>query len=303
VADEHLAKPVRCHVCGKAFTARPPTGVVLPSTNPPPAPPPGPPRLHIGSATSPGRVRPHNEDSFLVRHQAWSNGDQRHEIALLVVADGMGGHEAGDRASGRAIRSLGTALTPLLEGALNGQFKEPAPNILSESIDFAIREANRSIYRKAKADPACAGMGATAAVLLIWNGQLVIGHVGDCRVYHHRGNRLTQVTTDQTLVARMVELGRLTPEEARAHPAANEVTQAVGGRFDITPAPYQLTLERGDWVIAACDGLHAHVAADTLQQEIGKSARSASHLAQHLVRLADERGGSDNCTVIAVYCD
>jgi protein phosphatase len=199
------------------------------------------------------------------------------------------------------VRSLGRNLAPLLAGALSGQFKDPGASVLTETIDYAIREANREIYRKGQSDPACKGMGATAAVVLIWNGQVLLGHIGDCRVYHQHGGRLHQVTRDQTLVARMVELGQLSAQEALNHPARNEVAQALGKRFDIEPAAHKLQLTRGDWLVIACDGLHTQVADVTLQTTIQQTA-TASSMAQRLVDLADASGGSDNCTVLAVHC-
>jgi PPM family protein phosphatase len=100
----------------------------------------------------------------------------------------------------------------------------------------------------------------------------------------------------------MIELGTLSPEEAEDHPARNEVTQALGKTFDIKPATNRLVLERGDWLIVACDGLHAHVDAGLLQQEITRAAAApACYLAQRLVDLADEIGGSDNCTVVVMH--
>jgi serine/threonine protein phosphatase PrpC len=303
VADQHLGVPVQCYKCGEKFTARPVTTAALPKTDPSEEMLPGPPRLDIGHATTTGKVRKRNEDSFLVKHSAWFNLDQHHEIALLAVADGMGGYEAGDQASGMTIRSFGSSLSPLLDGALSGQFKDSKAPMLGETIDYAIQEANRSVFRKGKSDPACKGMGATLAVVLIWDDQVLIGHVGDTRVYHQHAGKLTQVTKDQTLVARMVELGKLTPAEALSHPNRNEVSQAVGKNFDITPAPYALKLARGDWLIVACDGLHAHVDDRTLQERIRKAGPSAAQLAYEMVELANQGGGSDNCTVIAVHCD
>jgi protein phosphatase len=214
----------------------------------------------------------------------------------------MGGHEAGDQASAMAVRTIGSALAPLLTGALTGQFKDLGAPALGESLTFAVQEASHAIYRKAHADRACKGMGATAAVALLWDNEALIAHVGDCRVYHQHAGRLTQVTKDQTVVARMVELGKLTPQEAADHPARNEVSQALGVSFDVVLATIRLRLEYGDWLLVACDGLHAHVDNATLQQEINRSAQSAAHLARQLVELADHRGGSDNCTVVAVRC-
>jgi PPM family protein phosphatase len=303
VADQHVGYPVACYKCKQAFTAQPPSSASassLPRTNPVSATV-VPPRLDIGCATTTGHVADRNEDSFLVLHQAWSNSGERHELAMLAVADGLGGHAAGDEASGLAIRALGSTLAPLLGGALSGQFKDPAAPVLGETIDFAIQEANRAVFRKSQSSPACKGMGATLALALVWDNQVLIGHVGDCRVYHQHQGRLTQVTKDQTLVARMVELGQLTSEEAKSHPSRNQITQALGNRFDVKPAAHRLTLAEGDWLVLACDGLHAHVDAPDLQSEITDSP-SASHLANQLVDMANDDGGSDNCTVVAAYC-
>jgi protein phosphatase len=258
--------------------------------------------LDLGGATSAGRVRERNEDCFLLKHQTWTSGEQRHDLTLAVVADGMGGYEGGDQASGMAVRSLSKTLTPFFDGELSGQLKGSVLTSIAEAVEYALQEANRDVYRRAQRDPKCKGMGATLALVLIWDREVLIIHVGDCRVYHQRAGRLTQVTRDQTLVARMIELGTLSPEEAENHPARNEVTQALGKSFDIKPATHRLTLERGDWLIVACDGLHTHVDAGTLQQEVTRAAAApACYLAQRLVDLANERGGSDNCTVVALH--
>jgi len=139
-------------------------------------------------------------------------------------------------------------------------------------------------------------------VVLFWDGKVKVGHVGDCRVYHQRGDNLTQVTRDQTLVERMVELGQLTPKEALTHPARSEVLQAIGNYAEIAPAAYQLQLAAGDWLIVACDGLHTHVNNAKLQEAIRQAAPAAAALAQQLVDQANQRGGTDNCTVVAVRC-
>src|SRR5262249_58425382 len=112
------------------------------------------------------------------------------------------------------------------------------------------------VHQLGQSDPACKGMGATAAVAALVDGEGHVSHVGDCRVYHFSGGRLAQVTRDQTLVARMVELGTLTAEEARTHPQRNEVTQAVGRYPDLQPASHRLRLGAGGWLGGASDGLH-----------------------------------------------
>jgi protein phosphatase len=262
------------------------------------APLPGVWRLDIGGATSSGCVRPRNEDSFLVQQLAWANLDQRHEAAIVVVADGMGGYEAGDQASALVIRTVGGSLAGLFGEFLTGQVKNGAP----ARIDVALKAANKAVHTKGQTDPGCKGMGATAAVAFICDGVTHLGHVGDCRVYHAHDGKLFQVTKDQTLVARMVELGQLKPEEALTHPKRNEVTHAVGRHPDLQPAAYQLKLSPGDWLVIACDGLTAHVEHEQLAKELAAAPPSAAALAHHLVDLANEGGGTDNCTVVAVRC-
>ncbi len=301
VAEQHLGGPVQCYKCKQPFTVRPADAGAMPKTNPV-AQRGGPCRLDIGATSSTGHVRERNEDSLFVQQLSWISSDLRHEIALIVVADGMGGYAAGDRASCLVIRTMGTVLAPLLNGALNGKFKDASAPDLVQTIEYAIQEANRTVYRAAKNDASCKGMGATVAAVLVWDGQALIGHVGDCRVYHQRSGRLTQITRDQTLVARMVELGQLTPQEAINHPANNEVTQAVGKRPDIQPARYGLKLATGDWLVVACDGLHTHVDDRTIEAAVSKAAFAAAPLADQLVDLANQRGGTDNCTVVVAYC-
>jgi protein phosphatase len=139
-------------------------------------------------------------------------------------------------------------------------------------------------------------------VVVFWDGKAIIGHVGDARVYHRSGEKFMQVTRDQTLAARMVELGQLSPREALSHPARNDLTQAIGHQADVKPASYDLRLVAGDWVIVASDGLHAHLEVAALEKNLVKPPPSASALAHALVEQADRAGGSDNCTVAVVRC-
>src|SRR6202035_2373053 len=132
--------------------------------------------------------------------------------------------------------------------------------------------------------------GATAAVVVVWNGRAYVGHVGDCRVYLHHGSELKQLTEDQTLVARVVAQGQLTAEEAAQHEARNEVTQAIGKRSTIEPSRAEQPLARGDYLLVACDGLAAHVESATLQSVLSRPPVPPHHLASHFVNLADEGG-------------
>lgn len=285
---------IKCSQCGKMF------GVPAAPAAARPAPVPAVPcRLTIGSATSPGKVRKRNEDRFLVQHLTWSDPDKYREIALVIVADGLGGYEGGEKAAGMVMSQVGSTLAAMLINAVNNQ-APGTPAHLAKSINDALEAANRSVFDKAQSDPTCKGMAATVAVALVWDGQVLIGHVGDCRVYHHHADQLVQVTRDQTLVERMVELGTLTPAEAAVHPARNQVSQAIGKNKMVAPASYRLTMVPGDCLIVACDGLHAHVDNRMLAAEIRKTGYSADILAKRLVEVANQEGGSDNCTVVAL---
>lgn len=302
VAERHLGVPVRCHHCGKTFTVQPAALAGKPPSTEPIPPTAGALRLDIAGVTSVGRERGRNEDSFLVQQLTWSDLNQNHQLALVIVADGMGGHAGGDQAARLALRTIGAALAPLLTGALGAEQREVTRAGLAQSVEAAIKQANRVVHQAAAAEPRLKGMGATAAVVVVWNGRVVVGHVGDCRVSHHHAGRLRQVTRDQTLAGRMVELGRLTPEGAAANPAGNQVLQAVGARAAVEPGQYKLKLAPGDWLLVACDGLHGQVDDRTVQATLSMAPPSAPLLANRLVELADQSGGADNCTVVAVRC-
>jgi protein phosphatase len=295
VAVEHVSVPVRCHRCKQAFTTRPATDTALRTKEPKAAP--GAAGLDVGSATSAGRVRKRNEDSCLVQRMTWSSLGKDHEIALLAVADGMGGHHGGELAGYLVIHTLGAAFAPLLSGALEGEYRDAA--VPAEAVDAAVHEANAAIHDLARKTPGCEGMGAAAAFVLVWDGQAFVSHVGDCRVHHQRGGRLRQLTRDHTLVARMVELGRLSAREAANHPDRNQLTQAIGARDRVQPSGCRVRLRPGDWLLLASDGLTAHADERDLQEALRRPSGSAAELAAHLVDLANGRGGSDNCTVVA----
>ena len=171
------------------------------------------------------------------------------------------------------------ALLTLLTGRGPRSRAPLTPKTVTDAIEAVLQESNREIHGKAKQEARQKGMGATAAVVVVCDGEARIGHVGDARVYHQRGDRLTQVTKDQTLAARMVELGRLSPKEALVHPARNDVYQAIGHHPNLKPVHYEMKLAAGDWLIVTSDGLHAHVDAEELQKLVAKAEPSAAMLA------------------------
>jgi protein phosphatase len=277
--------------------------VMLEGSRLPPSPRWGGPRqVSVGGATSVGMVRNRNEDRFFVQHLLWNGSDECHEVCLIAVIDGMGGHQAGDKASSLAIRTLALHLAPILAGIMQGPNVDAGKAVLTRHLDRAIQEAHSAIAKRAESDPNCKGMGATGAVVLVWNDLAFIRHVGDCRVYHLHGGELKQITRDQTLVARMVELGQLKAAEAANHPNRNEVTQAFGKRGVLEPSQQELLLTAGDRLVVCCDGLTNHVDDATLGSIVSGWTGTSAELANRLVDLANEGGGSDNCTVVIASC-
>ena len=312
IDDQHLGQMVRCFACAQIFRVQgaapiretPSTfddisAVPMPSFD---AEPRTPARssLDIGAATTAGKVRQRNEDAHLVRRQNWAGPDDPSDLALLVVADGMGGYGGGAQASALCVRSIQAALSPFFELMLTGQIRPEST--APDQLRAALSKASQAVYAAAQSDGRFKGMGAAAVAALLWRHNAVIGHVGDCRAYHFRQGKLQQATKDQTLVQRMLDLGTLKPHEAKHHPAQNELSQAIGRRPDVAADICQVSLIRGDWLILACDGLQEHLSHDELRREIELALPSASFLAERLIDVANERGGKDNCTVIAVHC-
>ncbi|MCS7015771.1 MAG: protein phosphatase 2C domain-containing protein [Gemmatales bacterium] len=260
--------------------------------------PPGRPRLEVAGVTRTGRVRERNEDALLIRLTSWTEGDVWHDAALLVVADGMGGYQAGDQAAQMTIRSVGHALDFLFDGALVGRFRDTPIQQIAETLEFALKDVNRQLHQRSRQNPELRGMGATVVLALIWSDQLLICHVGDTRAYLCRAGKFQQVTKDQTLVARMVELGQLSPQEARTHPNRHEVSQALGKRPNVEPMCYQQTIQAGDWWILTSDGLHADLEETQIASVVVNFRGSARQLADLLAQAAEQAGGSDNITVI-----
>src|SRR5262249_29915425 len=198
-------------------------------------------RLEIASWTTTGMVRTGNEDAFALIHSAESRQDDLEECALVLLADGMGGYEAGEVAAAMAIQVLRRNLLgqPLFH-ALAGDSPFPGDyprggrprfdvDACKDLLKEALRDANKQVHAASRTGVGRRGMGCTAEAVFVNGRYVVVGHVGDSRTYHLHEGRLIQLTRDQTLVSRLVELGTLSPEEAEAHPRRNELQQAIGG--------------------------------------------------------------------------
>lgn len=230
--------------------------------------------LAVGARTDIGQVREGNEDSFLA------------DSPLFVVADGMGGHVAGDVASATAIEVVQRERSQL-----------DASN--PDSLARVVQDANVAIFEKASGDNALRGMGTTCTLLLVDGSTAHLAHVGDSRAYLLRDGELTQVTEDHTLVGRMVAEGRLSPEEAQHHPQRSMITRALGVDDKVEVDQFTLELVEGDILMLCSDGLSSMLSTDEMLDVLASDG-DVQHKADRLVELANEAGGDDNITVVLV---
>jgi protein phosphatase len=223
-----------------------------------------------------GLVRPGNEDAFFVAPQQ----------GLLAVADGLGGHAAGEIASALAIDSICAVID-----------NHKAQHDLVTLLDHAFAEADGAVHEHARKYPECAGMGATLIVALIRGDELFLAHVGDVRAYHWRDGNLLRLTQDHTAVGRLLRDGLIDEDAARHHPARNQVNQAIGGSQAVKPEHIRVSLGPGDRLLLCSDGLWDEVSHADIAAVLADST-PAFHLATRLVDKAIAAGGSDNITAI-----
>jgi len=230
-----------------------------------------------------GLVRQINEDSvtFVVPPE---NRDPDGRGGILLVADGMGGHSAGEVASAIAAEVVRRCFFEL-----NGS----VPDVLSTA--FAV--ANKAIFDHSQSHPECAGMGTTCTTLAIRSNRVWLGHVGDSRAYLLRNGELQQLSEDQTLVAKMVREGAMTPEEAKSSEHSNIILQALGTAPEVNPDIWKdgLPLLAGDTLVLCSDGLHGLVDDIIIAEVAGRF--SPTEACQELIRHALQAGGHDNVSV------
>jgi serine/threonine protein phosphatase PrpC len=267
-------------------------------------------RLEIAAWSTIGMVRTGNEDAFALLHRIEGREDDVGESALILLADGMGGYDAGEIAAALAIQGLRRTLLeqrPFAAVAGNSAFwpegprEEPTLDVArcKQFLAAALQEANKLVHDAAKSGIGRRGMGCTAEVVFVHGRHVIVGHVGDSRTYHLQRGRLVQLTRDDTLVNRLVELGHLTEEEATRHPRRSELQQAVGGYTTVEPSTYSSTLQPGDWVVVCSDGLSNHIYGEQLTDML-QTATSAEMAARRLVNLVNLEGALDNATVVVV---
>jgi serine/threonine protein phosphatase PrpC len=243
-------------------------------------------RLAVAAATD-AAGREENQDVAAALALAGPAGDAGAQEFLLVVADGMGGHPAGDVASRIALDTLTQAFPSLPEGDLGQALKQ------------AYRQANEAIYAAGETEPAHAGMGTTLTSALLHGKYATVAHVGDSRAYLLRGDGITQVTRDHTVVSDEVTQGRISAEDAKADPRRNMLTHALGTnpKLDRTlPSIFELTLLPGDRLMLCSDGLYDVLDDADLRRAL--QGQDPGDAARALVALANERGTRDNASAV-----
>ena len=224
----------------------------------------------FGSRTDIGCLRDHNEDSLVVTPP------------LFAVADGMGGHAAGEVASEIAVRVLSELAPEHPDG---------------EALGRAIEEANRAVIQAAREGRGRQGMGTTMTAAMLEGERLVIAQVGDSRAYLLHQGKLQQLTRDHSLMADMIEAGQLTPEEARTHPQRSVITRALGSDAHLHPDIYEINVETGDRLLICSDGLSGMIFDDQIENTL-RRVQDPQRCASQLVNEAIAAGGHDNVTVI-----
>ena len=238
--------------------------------------------MKVFSATDIGQKRHMNQDFIFTSEEPVGNLPN-----LFVVADGMGGHNAGDFASRYGV-------SVLVETVRKDKNFNPV-----KVMRNAIEAANREVFSQSRNDPSMAGMGTTMVVCTVVGGYAYIANVGDSRLYLAGSDSMTQITQDHSLIAEMVRLGELTPEEGRNHPDKNIITRAVGTNEDVKIDFFDVKLETGDQILMCSDGL-SNMVEDQRIFEILKGEDTEADKAQVLVDEANANGGRDNIAVIVV---
>ena len=247
--------------------------------------------LEIAVCTDAGMVRSHNEDSIAADAQR----------GLVVLADGMGGYNAGEVASGMAT----TVITAELQQALSVHRPytidpESGAPLAQRLLCEQIAKANTSIYQAAQSQPQYAGMGTTLVAAVFADNRVTVAHIGDSRMYRLRGDRLEQITRDHSLLQEQIDSGMITPEQAKFSQNKNLVTRALGIDPAVDPEVHSYVTQTGDIYLLCSDGLNDMVGDEDIGMTLQTLAANLRLAAQQLVQMANDNGGRDNISVILV---
>ncbi len=248
--------------------------------------------LAMAGLTDTGRMRTENEDAISVHP----------EVGVAILADGMGGHQAGEVASRMAVdvitRHFAETFARELERTNEGHI--PAAAMEVNAVYDAIHLANNAIHEMARARPECAGMGSTVVVVVFYDDKLCVGHVGDSRLYRLRNSELTQITLDHSVIQELVSRGLLTIEEAQQTVGKNLVTRALGVDVEVAPDVAEQPLEDADLYLLCSDGLNDMLSDEDIRKLLIEHSADLETAARQLIDQANERGGADNVSVVLV---
>jgi len=253
--------------------------------------------MHVSSSvlSDPGLRRESNEDAYVART----------DLGLFIVADGMGGHAAGEVASRLAVEVIEAFIKDTRDADVNRTWPFPYDTTLTldgNRLKAAFRLANRRLASAMEADDTLRGMATTAAAVLIANGKPVVAHVGDSRVYRLRAGKLEQMTQDHSWVSEQVRAGVLTDADARRHPWRNVVTRALSGGDDPHVEVTEIELRAGDRLLICTDGLSGVVPIEKLEA-IVSATPGLDETCAALIAAANEAGGPDNITAAMLKVD
>ena len=251
-------------------------------------------QVKASGLTHVGRQRQHNEDSYLVEDTA----------RLFVVADGMGGHAAGEIASRIAVDSIQEFILHTKEDegtwphAYDERYKRSTNRLMT-----AVKLANTRVLEAMRKDARLRGMGTTVVACMADGGTMSVAHVGDSRVYLIREAQLSRITNDHSWVFEQVQAGLLTEAEAEKHPLRNVITRALGGALSVVPDASEVECQPGDVFLLCSDGLTGMVSEEQILKVVTKNEDDLAVACQNLIDSANERGGIDNITAILVRAE
>jgi protein phosphatase len=247
--------------------------------------------LEMAKATHTGLVRSHNEDSIATDA----------EIGLAVLADGMGGYNAGEVASGIATALISSETREaLVRQAPHEVDRATGSPFAMKLLADIIAKANTSIFQSANSQPQYAGMGTTLVVALFCNNQMTIAHIGDSRCYRQRGGKLEQVTRDHSLLQEQIDSGLLSKEAAKRSQNKNLVTRALGIEPAVEAEIHIYPAQEGDIYLICSDGLNDMVEDEDIEMTLGALGANLPLAAEQLVEMANDNGGRDNISVVLI---
>ena len=245
--------------------------------------------LQSASLTDPGRVRDHNEDCI----------ESRPEIGLFVLADGMGGYNAGEVASGMATSLIADGIQESWRPADVARLGRDESKALSEKLLLEhVGRANSAIFTTSQNNPECAGMGTTLVVCLFFDNFLTVAHIGDSRLYRLRGDAMEQVTRDHSLLQEQLDSGLITPEEAKLSQNKNLVTRALGIDPSVDTEIHVYETQPDDTYLLCSDGLSDMVEDEEIRLTLITLKTNPSLTVQQLVQAANDNGGRDNISAM-----